>query len=876
MTPERRASESAALRNALAELNRILEARTDALVQAEAELRGARRRITNLTNELDARRRELHVALTSTSWRITEPIRRAGARGRRVARWGRRLLGRLAGAAPADRVPPAEIPEVHEPQRALRVASTLRYDRSRIDPGRDTVLLICPHAGRTRATIVAENVARRLALTHNVVAVFLGPGELIPHFAASCAALVGPLLGPDLAAVDAECLVEQLCASYAFRFALVNGLESHAVLRPLSRRLMPVVTLVHEFAASSPPAPWRPRPEAPGPALDLATAVVFSAEMVARAARRDHPTLMGHRTHVLRPGRCDEPPRWGEGEPGVPDEEDLRRRLRPADGALVVLGGGALEFRSGVDLFVSCAAAVAARCPDRPVQFVWSPRGEHDRAYWSYLADHIADSGLAQAVTVVDAAADARTVSALADVFFLAARLDPTPAAALEAALAGIPVVGFEGATGLAELLGEDAVGRRCVVPRFDTAVAARLIAEFARDDGARAEAGAAARRAAARALDMDRYTDRLAAVARDAVAVIRRRAQDLETIREDPLFDTHVYLPPDHPPATRGEAIVDFLTRWDAVGLSRQGALNGAFRRPCVGFHPQVYAHDNLARCAADAPNPLADFIRRGKPDGPWCSELITPPPSPPSPRDGLRVALHAHFHYPELVDEFMRRLALNSWPCDLWLSTDTEAKARALGAATASWGRGQVQIRVLPNRGRDLAPLLTAFAEAFARDYDVVGHLHGKRSLLIADATVGEAWREFLWQHLVGGLHPMMDVIVGRFADQADLGLVFAADPHLPDWTENLAIARGLAERMGIAEPLPPFCDFPVGTMFWARPQALRPLFELELDWADYPDEPAPIDGTLLHALERLLPFAARHAGYRCATTHVPGVTW
>jgi lipopolysaccharide biosynthesis protein len=62
----------------------------------------------------------------------------------------------------------------------------------------------------------------------------------------------------------------------------------------------------------------------------------------------------------------------------------------------------------------------------------------------------------------------------------------------------------------------------------------------------------------------------------------------------------------------------------------------------------------------------------------------------------------------------------------------------------------------------------------------------------------------------------------------------------------------------------------------MFWARPRALAPLFGLRLDWGDYPEEPVPIDGTMIHALERLLPFAAGHAGFRYATTHVPGVTW
>jgi len=233
----------------------------------------------------------------------------------------------------------------------------------------------------------------------------------------------------------------------------------------------------------------------------------------------------------------------------------------------------------------------------------------------------------------------------------------------------------------------------------------------------------------------------------------------------------------------------------------------------------------------------------------------------------------VHAHFYYPELADDFLRKLASNSRACDLLLSTDSEAKAERLRAATAGYQHGEVRIRVVPNRGRDLGPLLTHFADEVASEYDLIGHVHGKRSLLIADRELGDVWREFLWQHLVGGLHPMMDVIVDRFATDDGLGLVFAADPHLPDWDANLDLATVLAERMGIEGPLPPFFDFPTGTMFWARPEALKPVFDR---WEDYPEEPVPLDGTVLHALERLLPFAVARAGFRFATTHVSTVTW
>jgi len=326
----------------------------------------------------------------------------------------------------------------------------------------------------------------------------------------------------------------------------------------------------------------------------------------------------------------------------------------------------------------------------------------------------------------------------------------------------------------------------------------------------------------------------------------------------------------------TRDEAILGYLVSWTTVGMSRLPATNRLFRRPCAGFHPQIYAHERAALYDATTTNPLADFIRRGKPDGPWSTELITlASAGETAPPADLRVGLHAHFFYPELAADFMRKLGANRGRCDLLLSTDSEAKARILRQSTAGHERGKVVIRVVPNRGRDLGPFLTGFAEEIARDYDVVGHVHAKRSLWLGDPKPGETWREFLWQNLLGDRHPAMDVIIGRFAADAHLGLVFPADPHLSHWDANLNLATELAARMGIEEPLPPHFDFPIGTMFWALSSALESILALGLGWDDYPAEPVPMDGTILHALERLLPFSARRAGYGIATTHTPGLT-
>jgi lipopolysaccharide biosynthesis protein len=72
-------------------------------------------------------------------------------------------------------------------------------------------------------------------------------------------------------------------------------------------------------------------------------------------------------------------------------------------------------------------------------------------------------------------------------------------------------------------------------------------------------------------------------------------------------------------------------------------------------------------------------------------------------------------------------------------------------------------------------------------------------------------------------------------------------------------------IAEHMGV--PADKFrLDFFGGTMFWVRPEALKPLRDLHLA-ADMPYESGLIDGDLPHALERVLPTSVLVAGYKLA---------
>lgn len=172
-------------------------------------------------------------------------------------------------------------------------------------------------------------------------------------------------------------------------------------------------------------------------------------------------------------------------------------------------------------------------------------------------------------------------------------------------------------------------------------------------------------------------------------------------------------------------------------------------------------------------------------------------------------------------------------------------------------------MHLRITPNRGRDIAPKLIAFADLYP-NYDYVLHLHGKRS---QHASVLSLWRQFLYESLLG-TPDVVNSILQLFEQQPRLGIVSAQhyEPmrHWLNWGGNLPQARVLAKRMGFELPGDlPVLDFPSGSMFWARPAALQPLLDLHLRYEDFAPEAGQKDGTLAHAIERLYFFSCEQAG-------------
>jgi GT2 family glycosyltransferase/glycosyltransferase involved in cell wall biosynthesis len=304
-----------------------------------------------------------------------------------------------------------------------------------------------------------------------------------------------------------------------------------------------------------------------------------------------------------------------------------------------------------------------------------------------------------------------------------------------------------------------------------------------------------------------------------------------------------------------------------------RQGALErcrrecspGQFRRTVRELLDSVPLRPRLCEAgpatAAATMAAVPDYVGRGAESDYSVAVPFGYIPSPAS--RPASVAVICHLFHAELAEEIRRYLRNIPVPADLFLSTDSEAKRAALAVVFEHWTGGTVDLRVMPNRGRDIAPKLVGFREVHER-YHIVLHLHSKMSR--HDQGLG-LWRTFLLESLLGS-PAIVHSVFETFARLPQIGIVYPQYyeyiRHWLDWGANFPAASRVAESMGMNLRANAALDFPTGSMFWARGAALTPLLGLNLTFEDFPVEAGQTDGTLAHAIERLYLHACERAGY------------
>jgi hypothetical protein len=233
---------------------------------------------------------------------------------------------------------------------------------------------------------------------------------------------------------------------------------------------------------------------------------------------------------------------------------------------------------------------------------------------------------------------------------------------------------------------------------------------------------------------------------------------------------------------------------------------------------------------------------------------EKITPQPS---------IAVICHLFYTDLIDEIKGYLENIPYLFDLFISTDTADKKTRIERVFEEGSHHKVQVKVVPNRGRDIAPKLMAWPEVYAQ-YEFFLHIHSKKSV---QQDVLSGWRTYLFETLLGSENTVKGIFEMFNADKS-LGIIapqhFLNTRHNIGWGWNFEEAKPFARKLGIEIKIDDPLDFPSGSMLWGRSAALKPLLDLGLKTEDFPPEDGQIDHTLAHVIERMYFFVCEIAGY------------
>lgn len=313
---------------------------------------------------------------------------------------------------------------------------------------RETILVVSHEASLTGAPIVALNVARELAKTRNVICWLGKGGALLSEFLdASVACVVG--FGGRRSAIAK---LDEIIDEYGLQFAYVNSIVSHPLIEPLLTRMIPTTLMIHEFANYVYPKGIVTR------SVMLADKVVFPARIVQSSAIEEgrdlkiasYPeTLITPQGHNGLVGSA----------PEKQEVDNLLDLLRVTDRAStnIMFGAGSVGIRKGIDLFIQ-AADHLNRSGKGDWRFIWVGGGyapKTDMGYSVYLKDQVSLSGLTDKFFFIPEQRSLDVFWEVADVFFMSSRLDPYPNVALDALNKHVPLVCFEGATGVADLADE-------------------------------------------------------------------------------------------------------------------------------------------------------------------------------------------------------------------------------------------------------------------------------------------------------------------------------------------------------------------------------------------------------------------------------------
>ena len=234
------------------------------------------------------------------------------------------------------------------------------------------------------------------------------------------------------------------------------------------------------------------------------------------------------------------------------------------------------------------------------------------------------------------------------------------------------------------------------------------------------------------------------------------------------------------------------------------------------------------------------------------------------------------SHLYYADLMPVCVEYLCHAPQEIKLVVTTNSADKKSLVEDLFRRKNRA-CEVRQVSARGRDLSALYVGCSDLFEK-YKYVCFIHDKKSVREGTPIMqGEAFFKLLWDNILASETYIKNTLA-TFEKNPLLGVLAPPQPYNGEyleiffaanfWTTELLFntTASLAEKLNIPTSFLDIKKAPpaIGSVFWCRTEAVKKLTAAAWKVEDFPAEPMPNDGTISHALERILPYVAQDAGF------------
>jgi lipopolysaccharide biosynthesis protein len=237
---------------------------------------------------------------------------------------------------------------------------------------------------------------------------------------------------------------------------------------------------------------------------------------------------------------------------------------------------------------------------------------------------------------------------------------------------------------------------------------------------------------------------------------------------------------------------------------------------------------------------------------------------------------AVVVHLFYTDQWEYIHEKLGnMGSIPFDLFVTLQT--KDEEFSDEILKYNKN-THIDIIENRGRDILPFIVTARRLDQKGYTSILKIHTKKSKHRND---GDKW----FKQLVNGLLPSEEAVSATKKILDNEIALIGPKGHYVSFKEYIGSNKPSIDQMlkrmysdsnfnTIERKIGEYGYFG-GSMFWVSTEAIRPLLKQHLMSEDFEVEAGQIDGTLAHAIERLIGLVASEQGAKMYKITKKGIT-